>query len=266
MHKKIGIIGAAGFVGKAMRKLFPDAVVYDIVGDLKDNKKKINECDAVFVCVPTNLQEDGTLDMSIVEEVVSWCEAPLIIIRSTLQPGFSQYLKEKYNKKISVVPEYVGETANHPLLEEKDRPFLVIGGDLEVRRQVIDIFTTVYNANITIRQVSNYAAEIIKLCENRAIAFKVMQMHELYEICKAANVDYYTIRDVVYGDDPRMNLWFTLIYKDENGKEILGFNSSKCLVKDVPAFCSWAESMGGNPDITKFLVNKSNEYARSKGN
>lgn len=255
MTKTIGIIGANGFVGKAMQKLFPDALKYDINNEVNPTIEQMNSCDAVFVCVPTNLQKDGTLDMSIVEDVVKAFDAPIFIIRSTLQPGFSQYLENTYGKKISVVPEYVGETANHPLINEKDRPFLVIGGDRKIREQVIQIFSTVYNSNVLIRQVSNYAAEIIKLCENRAIAFKVMQLHELYKICEAADIDYYTLRDAVYGDDPRFDLWFSFIYPDN-----LGFQSSKCLSKDVPAFCAWGKSVGFDPEITRLLLAKSKEY------
>jgi len=50
---------------------------------------------------------------------------------------------------------------------------------------------------VTIRQVSLEEAEVVKLSENRAIAFKVAQCQELYDACEAAEVDYYTIRDVV---------------------------------------------------------------------
>lgn len=260
MEKKIGIIGG-GFVGKAMKKLFPNAQVFGRDAD----QAEIDSCYAVFVCVPTNLQkpdDDGLelLDMSVVEDVVSKCGAPLIIIRSTLQPGFSQYLEQRYQKFISVVPEYVGETPAHPHLDESKRPFLVIGGEKRVREQVIALFQTVYNSNVSIRQVTNYAAEIIKLSENRAIAHKVMEIHELYETCRAAGVDFYTVRDAVYGDDPRFNMWFT--WADP---ENLGFQSSKCLRKDIPAFISWAKIKGYDPEITKLLLKRSREYEEKRG-
>jgi UDP-glucose 6-dehydrogenase len=252
--KKIGIIGN-GFVGKAMQKLFSDAVVFGRNSD----QEEINSCYAVFVCVPTNLKKDGKLDMSIVEDIVSKCDAHLIIIRSTLQPGFSKYLEDKYSKYISVVPEYVGETPSHPLLDEATRPFLVIGGTPPIRRMVIELFQSVYNANIMIRQVENCNAELIKLAENRAIAFKVMQIQELYDVCQSANVDFYTIRDAVYGDDPRFNLWFTFVYPENRG-----FQSSKCLSKDLPAWVSWAKQVGYKPEITELLIKKSKLYDKQK--
>lgn len=251
MTNRVGIIGANGFVGKAMQKLFPEALCFD----RKSPQSEIDLCDVVFVCVPTDLKKDGSLDTSIVEDVVSRCGAKLIIIRSTLNPGTADYLVGKYWRKISVVPEYVGETPAHPLLDERTRPFLIIGGEIDVRRKVVELFTQVYNSNVTIRQVTNYEAEVIKLTENRAIAFKVMQLHELYLACQETHVDYYLIRDAVYGDDPRFNLWFSFIYPDK-----LGFENSKCLAKDVPAWCHWAKRIGIDPEITEMLVRKSREY------
>lgn len=247
---KIGIIGGKGFVGTAMSKLFPDAVIFG----RNSEQSEIDSCDAVFVCVPTNLKE-GKLDTSIVESIVEKCGAGLIVIRSTLNPGTCDYLEEKYKKNIVMMPEYVGETVLHPLLNESTRSFLVLGGKEENRRRVIEIMQTVYNANINIRQVTNLEAEVIKLSENRAIAFKQMQTQELFDVCEKTGLDYYTIRDIVYGDDPRFNLWFTFVYP-----KVRGFNNSKCLAKDVPAWCAWAESVGIDPVLTTALVDKSNEY------
>jgi len=252
MKNKIGIVGALGFVGTAMRKLLPEALPFDIESKQSD----INACDAIFVCVPTAVIGEGKLDMFIVEDVVSKFTGDLIIIRSTLNPGTADYLEKKYKRNISVVPEYVGETVAHPLLDEKARPFLVIGGSLKNRRKTIGIFQKAYNANINIRQVSNLEAEIIKLSENRAIAFKVAQCQELYDVCEKAGIDYYAIREAVYGDDPRFNLWWTFVFPDNRG-----FNS-KCLPKDVYAWCAWAESLGYNPEITRAILERNKKWIK----
>src|SRR3990167_711827 len=105
---KIGIIGANGFVGKVMQRLFPDAILYDPTLNFKEGstQEEINQCDITFVTVSTLVIDENKLDVSIVEEVVAWCKCSLIIIRSTLNPGTADYLTEKYNKNISVVPEY----------------------------------------------------------------------------------------------------------------------------------------------------------------
>lgn len=244
------IIGL-GWVGKSMQKLFPNSVIYSRSAD---NKDEVNKCDIAFICVPTPNKNEGKLDISIVEEVVKWCECQHLVIRSTINPGTCDYLTKKYNKQINHQPEYLGETPNHPLLDPLKKQFLIIGGDFADRRTLIELYTTVYNANVTIRQVTNYEAEVIKLTENRAIAFKVAQCQELYDICEIKGIDYYTIRDAVYGDDPRFNLWWTFIYWDKRG-----FNS-KCIPKDVYAWCSWAESLGYKPEITKAILERNKKW------
>lgn len=250
---KITIVGK-GWVGKAVKQLFPDAYVYSpSIG----TKEEANMSEIAFICVPTPLMEGGKLDTSIVEDCISWLTTDLIVVRSTVNPGDCDTWTTKYSKKIVFQPEYLGETPSHPLLNENHTNFIILGGWKEHTNKIIELYTKVYNANIKIRQVSLREAEIIKLSENRAIAFKVMQCQELYLACQADGTDYYTIRDAVYGDDPRFDLWFSFIYSDN-----LGFNSSKCLRKDIPAWCAWARSNGFNPEITGMLVIKSGEYGR----
>ena len=254
---KVAIIGL-GWVGKAMHALFPHAYVYDPL-TVGGKKSEVNKCDIAFVCVPTPNHKNGALDTSIVEECVSWCKCPLVVIRSTVNPGTCDYLSKRYGKRIVMQPEYLGETPGHPMLDPKVRQFIILGGDRKDTRKLIDLYTTVYNANMTIRQVTAYEAEVIKLSENRAIAFKVAQCQELYDTCEKAGIDYYTVRDAVYGDDPRFNLWWTFIFPEKRG-----FNS-KCIPKDVYAWCVWAESCGYQPKLTKALLKVNNKYLRVKG-
>jgi len=261
---KVSVIGATGWVGKAMLQLFPHAYSYSRhVG----TREEANKGDVAFICVPSPLlinfdmnsasfiPFNGKLDTSTVEECIAWCTCPLIVVRSTVNPGDCDRWTTKYGKRIMHQPEYLGETPSHPLLNQKHNQFIIIGGDDRDCKQLIELYATTYNANIKIRQVTRLESEVIKLTENRAIAFKVMQCQELYDACTRSGLNYYKIRDAVYGDDPRFNLWFTFIYPNKRG-----FNSSKCLVKDVPAWCAWAKSVGINPVLTQSLVSKSNEY------
>ena len=248
---KIISIHGFGWVGQSVKKLFPEAIIYDPVkGYLNDDKT-----DIAFICVPTPLK-NNTLDCSVVEQAVKKCKSDLIIIRSTVLPGTCDKL-EKKGKNIVYQPEYLGETLNHPLFDETKSQFIILGGKPENRRKVIELYQQVYNANIKIRQVTNYEAEVIKLSENRAIAYKVAQCQELYDICEKAKVDYYTIRDAVYSDDPRFNLWFTFVYSDKRGM------NSKCIPKDVYGWASWAESVGYKPELTNKLLEINDKLIRS---
>lgn len=267
---KVGIIGY-GWVGKAMKQLFPDALIFSHNKDLHGNEMKeedwdksiklfraeINKCEAAFICVPTPCPAEGKLDIDSVAEAVSWLETPLIVIRSTLNPGDSDMMEAAFGKKLVVQPEYLGETPNHPLLDTKNTPFLIIGSrHWKLRKALIDLYAGVYNANVHIKQVNGYAAEIIKLTENRAIAWKVAQCQELYDVCEKANIDYYTIRDAVYGDDPRMNLWWTFIMPGKRGF------ISKCIPKDVYAWAAFAESIGYSPVLTRALLKKNKQWMK----
>jgi UDPglucose 6-dehydrogenase len=244
---KIKIYGY-GWVGKAMHGLFPDALICD------PELGRINEvADMAFVCVPTPSKKDGTLDCSIVEEVVREAKEDLIVIRSTVMPGTCDKL-EKLGKNIVFQPEYLGETVNHPMTNQLTREFIILGGIPRNRRKVIELYQTVFNADIKIRQVTNYEAEVIKLSENRAIAFKIAQCQELYDTCQKADIDYHTIREAVYGDDPRFDLWWTFVYPENRG-----FNS-KCLPKDIYGWATWAESLGYNPKITRAILSKNEEW------
>ena len=89
---KVAIIGY-GVVGRAYHKVFPEAIIYDpfVKEGKSTTKEDVNNCDVALVAVFTPHKEDGTLDISIVEEVIDWIETPLIIIKSAIHPGTVDY-------------------------------------------------------------------------------------------------------------------------------------------------------------------------------
>ena len=252
---KLGIIGA-GIIGSAIYKLFSkafeydkDLIIYDpYVEPYNTNKEEINDCDIVFVCVPSPHKKYDGLDMTIIEEIISTFNPGMFIISSTMQPGTADMLSEKYNKRIVVNPEYFGETINHPLTNLSQQSFLILGGEKKDVSLAIKLYQKVYNANVRIRKTTAREAEVIKMSENRAAAYKIAQCQELYDVCHAGGVDYDIIREAVYGDDPRFNLWWTFIYEDARGM------NSKCIPKDIYGWCKWANDAGVDPELTKSLI------------
>lgn len=251
MKTKVAVIGSTGWVGRSMMALFPDAYEYTSKKGLKSG---VNECDVAFVCVPTPSVNEGRLDTSIITGIMTWCTCPLIVIRSTTNPGDCEFWSKVYDRNVVHQPEYLGETPAHPLLDTTKAPFIIMGGEQKDTRKLIELYTTVYNANIKIRQVSLLESEIIKLSENRAIAFKVAQCQELYDVCEKQGVDYYTVREAVYGDDPRFDPWFSFIFPAKRG-----FNS-KCIPKDIYAWVEWAKEQGYDPKITRAILEKNKEW------
>jgi len=52
---------------------------------------------------------------------------PLVVIRSTVNPGDCMRWWLAHEADILYQPEYLGETVQHPFADIKARPFLVIG-------------------------------------------------------------------------------------------------------------------------------------------
>lgn len=257
---KIAIVGN-GYVGKAYHKLFPEAVIYN--RHINPNRPEVNGCDLAIVSVPTIMNEDGTCDTSIVEEVVDWLETPLILIKSTIPPGTTRRLKELTGKRICHSPEYVGEGGYyvpfwqfpHPT-EPQHHSFMIIGGDSKDREDILDIFYPVLGATKTYLQVDETTSELIKYMENCAIATKVTLCNEFYELAKTFGVSYSQVREGFVLDE-RQGKMFTVVYKDRRGFD------GKCLPKDLNAIIRASQEAGYNP---KFLVDilRNNERMRER--
>lgn len=230
---KIALIGR-GYVGKAYSKLFPMAHIYNRhAKDIEKERELVNECDLSIVCVPTPMKADGSCDISIVEEVISWLETPLILIKSTIPPGTTAKLKEKYGKRICHSPEYVGEGGYyipfwefpHPT-EPQHHSFMIIGGDQKDCEDVLEYFYPVLGPTKTYYQVHETESELIKYFENSMIATKVTLCNEFYEMAKVFGVSYSKVREGLILDS-RQGKMFTVVYKNRRGFD------GKCLPKDL---------------------------------
>lgn len=244
---KIGIVGY-GHVGSAMKKLFTDAFVYDPFLKLGE-KSTINDCDAAFVCVPTPARKDGTCNTDIVEEVISWCEAKLIIIRSTVYVGFTEYASKKYKKQIVFQPEYYGETINHPFADLSTRNWLTFGGTKSAVNSAIEVYQTVVNSNIRIIIGPSSEIEMAKYMENAFLATKVVFCNEIYNICKKMEIDYNIVREAWIAD-PRIGSSHTFVYKDNPGY------GGSCLPKDISSLIKQATKICCDTTLLNAVVKK----------
>jgi UDPglucose 6-dehydrogenase len=256
---KIAIVGY-GFVGKFMKQLFPEAIIYDPnQPEISGTKEEINKADVAFIGVPTCMLPDGSCDTSIVESSVEWLNTPLIVIRSTIAPGTTDRLSKKYpGKHIVFQPEYIGETPNHPVktgaLSEKT--FMIFGGSQQDCGKAIEVYQQIYNASVRTLCVSALEAEIIKYMENTAIASMVTLANEFYNICKTFGVSYNMVREG-FLLDPRMSRYFTFVFPENRGF------GGKCLPKDLNAIAKASEEAGYVPEFIKDIL-KNND--RIKGN
>ncbi len=241
---RIGVVGA-GVVGKAVQQLFgPDTVMYDPKPGFCHDQEAVNACDAAFVCVPTPMGSDGACDTSIVEEVVSWLETPLIIIRSTVIPGTTDRLREAYNKRIIFQPEYTGETVAHPFAREAESNFVILGGPQADTSYAADLYKCYHNSMIRFHFCDAVTAELTKYMENAFFAVKVTFVNEFYDIAKAHGVDFNVLREIWLAD-ARISRDHTFVYSDNRGF------SGRCLPKDVNALVHSCLKSGYDPRLLR---------------
>ena len=248
---KIAIIGN-GYVGAAMEKLFPEAVIYDEPKGI-GSKAEVNGCDISFVCVPTPEGKLGECDTHIVEEVISWLETEVIVLRSTVPVGFTDSMAEKYNKNIVFQPEYCGETVEHPYVELSKRSWITLGGKQPYVEKVINAYQRVYSSEIKIKITDSRTAELAKYMENCFLAAKVIFCNEFYDLAEKMGISYSELRETWLMDE-RMGRSHTFVFPEARGY------SGKCLPKDVSALLSQAKAHGVDMSMIKAVNKKNDEY------
>ncbi|MCA0753558.1 hypothetical protein KP806_00725 [Paenibacillus sp. N4] len=251
---KIGIIGY-GHVGKAMFKQFPAAAVYD--GPLGiGSREELGGLDAAFVCVPTPEAADGSCDTSVVEEVLSWLEASVIVIRSTVPVGFTDSQIRATGKRIVFQPEYYGETAAHPFSDLTSRGWMTFGGLKPDVKLAVKAYQSVCNAEVKFVMTDARTAELAKYMENCFLALKVTFCNEFYEIAQAFDVDYSELREV-WLEDPRIGRSHTFVYEENRGF------GGKCLPKDLNSMLHQAAGKGLNVGLLQALRTRNEQFKKN---
>lgn len=249
---KVVIVGY-GVVGQAYGKMFPDAVIYDPYSDAigpagqkpkKTTKEDVNGCDLAIVAVFTPHKEDGSLDISVVEEVVGWIETPLILIKSALHPGTTDYLVEKTGKKIAISVEYIGE-GNYPIHywkyphqnDPRLHQMLVVGGERKTAEACAEILWSRMSPDVNIQITTALEAEITKLVENGYGALKVTFINTLLSLAQKSGTSFMAIHQA-WQADPRTDSMHLRATTFDRGWR------SKCWDKDVPALAAYARQVG----------------------
>jgi UDPglucose 6-dehydrogenase len=256
MIVKIGIIGL-GVVGSAIKhgfeKLGHKTAIHDIRFDT--SIRDVKDTEVVFLCVPTPSLKNHKCDVSVVESVIKELNdidyKGVISIKSTVEPGFTEQIQEKYrNRTICFVPEFLRErcaiadfTENHDLC--------VIGTDDDKVFEVVKLVHGKYPDKVI--KLSPTEAEFVKYFNNIYNATLITFANSFYEICKSQNVDYTNVKDAIIHRDHIND-----IYLDCN-ENFRGFGGM-CLPKDTSAIAALVKEL--NLDIKFFdtILSENEKY------
>ncbi len=254
----IGIIGK-GFVGNAVHHGFStdphndfDIKIYDKNPKLSSHslEKTINHSEIVFVSVPTPANLDGSINIEIINDVLSeinncYDGKSIILLRSTLIPGTSSMFSKKYSKlKIVFNPEFLTEkNANYDFLNQSR---IILGGNIKLTSKVSQLYNLRFNNSIPIIETSFETAEMIKYMNNCFLATKVSFMNEMKMISDKSGVDWDVAVNGFSLDNRIGNSHLDVPGHD--GK--LGFGGS-CFPKDIQALIHHAKSIGIDVDTLK---------------
>jgi nucleotide sugar dehydrogenase len=262
--KKIGIVGF-GYVGKVIDEFFRskhEVYHYDPNSPTSSTKDKINECDIAYVCVPTQPNEDGSCNTSLVEEAINWLQTPIIVIKSTVEPGTTKKLNEKTGKKIVFSPEFAGESSYwnpYKCLDSlKEIPFFIFGGEKEVCRKLIELYQPIAGPAKTYRITDSTSAELVKYVENSFFSTKIAFCNEIFDLAKTIGCDWNEVREL-WILDPRINSMHTLVFTENRGF------GGKCFPKDTEALLSFSKKVDSKLSILETVI-ESNKRIRKERN
>ena len=253
---KIGIIGI-GAVGSAV-KYGMEALGHNVkYHDIQYNTKieDILDTEVCYICVPTPISKDGKCNISIVEKVIEELHninyQGIIAIKSTVVPGTTKSIKEKYNNNnICFVPEFLRERcAIADFCENHD--LLIIGTDDD------KVFNKIKKSHgkypKIVKKVSETEAEFCKYFNNIYNATLITFANSFYETCKKMGIDYSNVKETIINRNHIND-----VYLDCN-ENIRGFGGM-CLPKDTSAIASLIKELGLDINFFNMIISENEKY------
>lgn len=252
--KKIGIIGL-GYVGNAVLKSYPWENCVCIDSDpnkyYKGTYDDIMQTGAIFVCVPSPMNADGSCDTSILEEVLAKLTKykGVIISKVTAPPDTYRRLGEEYSNLV-YAPEFL--TAANAEQDYLSAKWCVIGGTTPAYMHEAEEYIKQGQSSVsTVMFSSLEEASLFKYTINSFLATKVVFMNEVRQLADSIGADYKTIQHM-FRLEPRLgNSHFQVPGPDGT----LGFGGA-CFPKDTEALLKFAQTNGCQLNVLEAAVKK----------
>jgi len=248
-----------GFVGDALYRSFKSRGV-----DLKsyDKFKKIGkvedvfDTDILFLCLPTPFFEHNGFDKS---AILSVCEIlhknnynGLVVIKSTVEPGTTRQLGERFLLNMAHNPEFLTARTNYEDFDNQEHIMLGKVYDSNLFDKLIVFYSNLYrNAKVSV--CSSSESESAKLFLNSFYAAKVQFFNELYQLCNNIDVDFDRVRDLML-----LNGWIGKPHTSVPGPDGQTSYGGECFPKDTSALELFMEKNDTMHDVLSAVISERN--------
>lgn len=221
------------------------------------------DTDVTFLCLPTPQNDDGSIDLSIMEAGAEQLGDTLadkpdwhtVVVKSTVVPGSTedvitpilagaseQTLGEEFG--VGMNPEFLREGTAVADFLNPDK--VVLGADDDrTLMDMQDVFAPlVEQSEAPVVETDTRTAEMIKYANNGFLASKVSLINDIGNICKEFGVDAYEVANAIAHDD-RIGERFL--------RSGLGWGGS-CFGKDTNAVINAAKETGYEPAMLEAAV------------
>lgn len=235
MNNIIAQIGN-GFVGGALHKSFEErgvsVIIYDKfqrIGKLED----VLDSNIVFLCLPTPYVENYGFDLSCIyenfEKLSYYNYKGLCVIKSTVEPGVTKLLGDKYGLNVAHNPEFLTERT--ALQDFNSQKHIVLGkcGESKGLDDLILLYKSLY-PDAMISVCSSDESEAMKLFANCFYAQKVMIFNEFYLLSKELGIDFERVKQLIVN-----NGWISPNHMQVPGPDGRLAYGGHCFPKDTNA-------------------------------
>tara|TARA_B100001109_G_scaffold63091_1_gene51714 strand:+ start:2499 stop:3632 length:1134 start_codon:yes stop_codon:yes gene_type:complete len=220
-----------------------------------DNERVIKECEIIFTLVATPSLEDGSYDVSAVDDVVSdfqkygWNNMDSLVGKSlvvgcTTNPGDCDVFQDKLSEvgmDVYYNPEFIAQGSIVCDLRFAD--MVLIGGNGHHASDLEKIYEGIQNGyrSPTVHFMSTKAAELTKIAVNCFLTTKISYANMIGQVLSLSGMtdEIDTVLNAI-GSDARI------------GKKYLGFGfgfGGPCFPRDNRAFAAYAQQIGVEHNI-----------------
>ena len=187
----------------------------------------------MFLCLPTPFFEYHGFDKAAIIDV---CEklsknnySGLVVIKSTVEPGTTKKLGERFLLNTAHNPEFLTARTSYEDFDSQSHIMLGKVYDSKLFDKLIVFYSNLYkDAKVSI--CSSDESESAKLFLNSFYATKVQFFNELYQLCNNTNTDFDRVRDLML-----LNDWINPAHTSVPGPDGQISYGGECFPKDTSA-------------------------------